>query len=144
MKAPYNFDHIRSKNGEPLTEWFVRIIEWAISESKGSQGRIRYALHQLERMARDEGIAEGRREVQARMDMETAKLRKRIADLDLFLKASVSRIEAEEARQKAAEGMRNRASERAETKHGVPTNTSDAIDNLSLPKPLFTNTVRPK
>ncbi|TIN10400.1 hypothetical protein [Mesorhizobium sp.] len=144
MKSPYNFDHIRQKDGEPLTEWFVRVIEWAISESKGRVGRIRYALHELEELARDEGRTDGSREVQQKMDAETVRLRKRIADLELMLRGSVSKIDAEAERQAAAEAMRYRAEERAMDHGCVPNNTSEAISALTLPKPLWTETVRPK
>lgn len=44
----------------------------------------------------------------------------------------------------AAEGMRNRAAERAMNYGCVPNDTSEAIENLPLPKPLWTETVRPQ
>ncbi|MBZ9873477.1 hypothetical protein LB542_21840 [Mesorhizobium sp. BR1-1-9] len=144
MKDSYDYSHIRPKDGESLSVWFTRVIEWAISESKGRQGRIRSALHDLERMAREEGKAEGRREVQALMDIETAKLNKRITTLDLSLRGTVSRIDAEAERQAAAKGMRNRAEEKAMNYGCVPNNTSEAIAALKLPDPLWTETVRPK
>ncbi|MBZ9808143.1 hypothetical protein [Mesorhizobium sp. ESP-6-2] len=144
MKSPFNFEHIRPKDGEALSEWFVRVIERAISESKGRVGRIRYALHEMERMARDEGRLDGKREVQQRMDAETAALSKRIADLELMLRGSVSRIDAEAERQAAAKAMRNRCSDAVMDYGCAPNNASEAIDALSLPKPLWTETVRSK
>ncbi|MBZ9980412.1 hypothetical protein LB521_04525 [Mesorhizobium sp. BR-1-1-8] len=145
MKARFDFSHIRTKVGESLAEYFTRVVEgWALAESKGRVGRIRYVLHQMERSVRDEGRIEGRREVQQLMDLETARLMKRIADLEVMLRHSVSRIDAEEARQQAALAMRNKASDQAEDIYGAPTSTSVAIDDLRPPKPLWTETVRPK
>lgn len=144
MKHAYNFDHIRQKDGESLTNWFVRVIEWAISESKGREARIRAALHRLEGLARAEGKAEGTREADERHKVETTKLQARIAELELYLRHSVSKIAAEEARHEAARAMRNKASDQAEWPDGSITPTSNAIDNLPLPKPLWTETVRPK
>ncbi|TPK18075.1 hypothetical protein [Mesorhizobium sp. B2-5-7] len=144
MRDSYDYLHIRPKDGESLSLWFTRVIECAISDSKGRQGRIRGALHDLERMAREEGMAEGRREVQQLMDTETARLGKRITDLELMLRGSVSKIDAEAERQEAARAMRNRCSDAAMDYGCVPNNTSEAIYALPLPKPLFTQTVRPK
>ncbi|MER9883115.1 hypothetical protein [Mesorhizobium sp. M0118] len=144
MKHPYSFDHIRQKDGEPLTEWFVRVIGWAIAESKGREARIREALHTMEYLAYEAGQTEGLRKADVARKQETAKLHERIAELELYLRHSVSKIEAEQARKQAAIAMRNKASDRAEWPDGSTTPTSDAIDNLSLPRPIWTTTVRQK
>lgn len=143
MRHNYSFDHIRQKDGEPLVEWFVRVIGWAVADRKGSEARIRAALQKFEILAHDAGKSEVAREMKERHDIEVTGLRKRIAELEAFLSVSVSRIDAEEARRKAAEGMRNRAAERAENPDGSPTALSEAIRELSDPKPLWTETVRP-
>jgi len=143
MKHQYSFDHIRQKDGEPLVEWCLRAIGWAVTDSKGREARIRAVLQKFEALAHDESKSEVAREMKERHDIEMTALRKRIGELEAFLSVSVSRIDAEEARRKAAEGMRNRAAERAENPDGSPTALSEAIRELSDPKPLWTDTVRP-
>ena len=59
------------------------------------------------------------------------------ADAAYNLSLCVSRTTAEEARQRAAAAMRYRAADIAEGPNGEPTNLSDAIDQLPLPKPRF-------
>ena len=95
-------------------------------------------------LAYDVGHTEGLRKADAARKQETAKLQERIAELELYVRHSVSRIDAEQARQQAAIAMRNKASYQAEDFDGVPTCTSVAIEELPPPKPLWTSTVRPK
>src|SRR4051794_34995333 len=108
MKHPYKFDHIRQKLGEPLSEWFVRVIGWAIAESKGREARIRAALHRLETLAYEAGHTDGLRKANAARKQEAVKLQERIAELELYARHSVSKVDAEEARRAAAVAMRNK------------------------------------
>jgi hypothetical protein len=143
VREKFSFAHIRPKDGEALADYYTRVIEWAIAEGAGRRGRIRHALHQIEREAHDNGRSEAERAASLRLESETAALRKQIAELNMLLGASVSKIDAEAERQRAAAGMRNRASALAEGEHGIPNELSVAIDNLSDPRPLWTETVRP-
>ena len=142
----HDFSHIRSKDGEPPSEYFTRVVEgWAVAQGKGRVARIQYVLQHLERAARDEGRAEAKHEAEDRHSKETTVLNKRIAELEAMLRASVSKIDAEEARRKAAIGMRTRASDLAEYAiDGGPNYLSVEIDGLPLPKPLWTETTRPQ
>jgi hypothetical protein len=144
MKSPYSFDHIRPKDGESLTNWFVRVMEWAISESKGREGRIRQALHAMEGLARDDERAAARREAEDRLKRETEPLHKRIAELELMLRGTVSKTEAEAACQAVAEAMRNKAEFAAMDMGEIPNSLSEAIGALPFPKPRWTKSVCPK
>lgn len=137
MKSPYSFDHIRQKDGEPLTEWFVRVIGWAIAESKGREGRIRYALHAMDGLARDDERAATQRDADARLKRETELLQKRIAELELMLRGMVSRTEAEAVCHAVAEAMRNKAEFFAMDMGEIPNSLSEAIGALPLPKPRW-------
>lgn len=144
MKHAYSFDHIRQKDGEPLTEWFVRVIGWAIAESKGREGRIRNALHEMEGIARDDERAVAQREVEARLKRETEPLHRRIAELELMLRGTVSKTVAEAMCTAAAEAMRNKAEFFAMDMGEVPNSLSEAIAALPLPKPRWTKSACPK
>lgn len=142
MKQKYSFDHIRQKDGESLAEWFVRVIGWAIADSKGRDGRIRYALHHLEQLAHNQGRVEAFSEAKETHERDTDALQKKIDGLEAMLRRSVSKVEAEEARQKAAIAMRLRASLLAEDLDGMPNSLSEEIYALPLPKPLWTEAKR--
>ncbi|TGR33016.1 MULTISPECIES: hypothetical protein [unclassified Mesorhizobium] len=142
MRSPYSFDHIRQKDGEPLTEWFVRVVEWAIAESKGRVGRIRYALHAFEGLARDEERAAVQREADARLKRETEPLQKRIAELEHMLRGTVSKTDAEAMWVAAAEAMRNKAEFFAMDLGEIPNSLSEAIGALPLPKLRWISTTR--
>ncbi|EHK56792.1 hypothetical protein [Allomesorhizobium alhagi] len=134
MKAPYDYSHIRQKDGESLAEYFTRVVaDWAVAESKGRVARVRHALHHMQGLAEEAGLAIARRESGERLLKETAALKGRIADLEAMLRGSVSKIEAEEERRKAAVGMRTRASLLAEGPDGEPNGLSEAIYALPLP-----------
>ncbi|SMF53184.1 hypothetical protein SAMN02982989_3180 [Xaviernesmea oryzae] len=70
------------------------------------------------------------------MECELAAAR---ADREHILSRMVTRTVAEEARQRAAAGMREKAAAIVEGPDGVPNVLSDAIDKLPLPRPRFTN-----
>jgi hypothetical protein len=76
--------------------------------------------------------------LQERISSLEADLAKTKRDSAYALSLCVTRSTAEEARQKAAAAMRYRAEDLAEGRDGEPTSTSDAIDNLPLPRPKFT------
>lgn len=143
MKRPYSFSHIRQKDGEPLSGWFVRVIEWAISESSGREGRIRFALHEMERLAHDDSRQAARREADDHLKRETEPLHKRIAELELMLRGTVSRIDAEAACESVALAMRNKAEFAAMNPDDTPTPTSEAIAALPLPKTRWAKAARP-
>lgn len=144
MKSPFNFDHIRRRDGDSLTNWFVRVIEWAISDSSGREGRIRHALHEMERLAREDSRILAKREADDHLKQETEPLHKRIAELELMLRGTVSRKEAEAACEAVALAMRNKAEFAAMNPDDTPTPMSEAIGALGFPKPRWGETVRPK
>lgn len=142
--TPYNFDHIREKAGEEIAEYFTRVIEgWALAVGKGRVGRIRYALHQMNQRAYLGGKLAAMRDAGEQLKATMDPLRRRIEELEMILRQSVSKIDAEEARQQAALGMRNKASYLAEERDGSPNVLSEAIDNIPMPKTMWTETVRP-
>ncbi|NGO51631.1 hypothetical protein [Allomesorhizobium camelthorni] len=139
MKAPYDYSHIRQKDGESLAEYYTRVVaDWAVVESKGRVARVRHALHHMEGLAEGAGLAIARREGEEHLRQETARLQKRIADLEAVVRGSVSKVEAEEERRKAAVGMRTRAGLLAEGPDGEPWGLSEAIYALPPPSNRWT------
>ncbi|RUW49789.1 hypothetical protein EOA32_21395 [Mesorhizobium sp. M1A.F.Ca.ET.072.01.1.1] len=140
----FDFSHIRPKGGESLSDYFTRVVdEWACSERGGGLARIRYALHLMQGMAEENGSIEANRLAAERRTKDLGSARSRIAELETQLRHSVSKVEAEEGRRKAAFGMRERAASEMESPRGVPCEASEAIRALPLPRSLWTETRRP-
>lgn len=78
-------------------------------------------------------------QLQARISELEATLAKARASAAYERTLTVSRIAAEEARQKAASAMRYLAASIVESVDGHPTPVSHAIDTLPLPRPKFTH-----
>jgi hypothetical protein len=143
MKTGFDYSHIRRNDGESLAEYYTRVVaDWAVTESKGRVARVRHALHHMDGFAEEAGIAIARREGEERLRKETARLQKRITDLEAMLRGSVSKVEAEEERRKAAVGMRTRAGLLTEGPDGEPRGLSEAIYALPLPSNRWTQGIK--
>jgi hypothetical protein len=127
----------RLPHEDDVTIYAARVMCDALSKGKLTASLIRQVMTFTSKKLDREIKAMAEIVVRKRGSEIQAPLLARIAELELLLSRSVPMAEAEAERARVAEVTRYKAAVVVENIDGQPTNYSDAIDNLPLPKPKW-------